>query len=143
MPPSSAPRPPPSPAPSQGPSGVGLDLVDVPRFALALERHGEGLRRRVFTAREWTYAASRGADRAAVLAVRFAAKEAVFKVLGTGWGRGVGWQDVEIAGGGRSAPALVLSGRAAEIAAERGVRLEISLSHAGAMAGAVAIAVPR
>ncbi len=117
--------------------------MDVPRFALALGRHGEGLRRRVFTAREWAYADSRGADRSAVLAVRFAAKEAVFKALGTGWGRGAAWQDVEVAGGGRSAPTLVLSGRTAEIADERGVRLEISLSHAGSMAGAVAIAVPR
>lgn len=143
MPPTSHPRSAPPPEPLRGPSSVGLDLVDVPRFALALERHGEGLQRRVFTAREWAYAASRGADRAAVLAVRFAAKEAVFKALGTGWGRGVGWQEVEVAGGGRSAPTLVLSGRAAEIADARGVRIEISLSHAGAMAGAVAIAVPR
>ncbi len=130
-------------SPPPGAFRVGLDLVDVPRFALALARHGEGLGRRVFTPREWAYAATRGADRPSVLAVRFAAKEAVFKALGTGWGRGVGWRDVEVAGGGRSAPALVLSGRAAQIADALGVRLEISLSHAGATAGAVAIAFPR
>src|SRR5690606_23166762 len=116
---------------------------DVPRFALALDRHGEGFRRRVFTAREWAYAASRGADRPAVLAVRFAAKEAVFKALGTGWGRGVSWLDVEVAGGGGGAQAVVRAGGAAQIATSRGDRLEISLSHAGAMAGAVAITVPR
>jgi holo-[acyl-carrier protein] synthase len=122
---------------------VGLDLVDVPRFRRALARHGDGLRRRVFTDGEWAYAATRGADRDAVLAVRFAAKEAVLKALGTGWGRGAGWRDVEIAGGGRSVPALRLSGRSAVRADALGVRVEVSLSHAGDVAGAVAILVPR
>jgi holo-[acyl-carrier protein] synthase len=121
---------------------VGLDLVDVPRFRRALERHGDGLRRRVFTDAEWAYAATRGADRDAVLAVRFAAKEAVLKALGTGWGRGAAWRDVEVAGGGRSAPRLRLSGRSAGIARRLGARVEVSLSHAGDVAGAVALLVP-
>jgi holo-[acyl-carrier protein] synthase len=122
---------------------VGLDLVEVSRFARALARHGEGLRRRVFTEAEWAYAATRGADRPAVLAVRFAAKEAVLKALGTGWGRGVGWRDVEVVGGGRSAPRLRLAGRAAELAEARGLEAEVSLSHAGDVAGAVAYLRPR
>jgi holo-[acyl-carrier protein] synthase len=120
---------------------VGFDLVDVARFRLALERHGDGLRRRVFTPAEWRYAATRS-DRDAVLAARFSVKEAVFKALGTGWGRGVAWRDVSLVGGGRTAPVLRLTGRARALAKARGIEIRVSLSHAGGAAGAVAIAVP-
>lgn len=124
------------------PFSVGLDLVDVPRFRAALARHGDGLRRRVFTPAEWRYAASR-ADRDTVLAARFAVKEAVFKALGTGWGRGVAWRDVSLVGGGRAEPVLQLAGRAKAIARARGIEVRVSLSHAGDGAAAVAIAFPR
>jgi holo-[acyl-carrier protein] synthase len=121
---------------------LGFDLVEVARFARVLARRDAGLRRRVFTDAEWAHAAARP-DRASVLAARFAAKEAVMKALGTGWGGGVSWRDVEVVGGGRSRPALRLHGRAAALAAARGVRVEVSLSHDGPMAGAVALAQAR
>jgi holo-[acyl-carrier protein] synthase len=125
-----------------GPSPrVGFDLVEIARFARVLERRADAFRRRVFTDAEWSHAEARP-DRASVLAARFAAKEAVMKALGTGWGAGVSWREVEVAGGGRSKPALRLHGRAAAIAAARGVRVEVSLSHDGPTAGAVAIAYP-
>ena len=123
------------------PFAVGFDLVDVKRFRLALARHGEGLRRRVFTPAEWRYAATR-ADRDAVLAARFAVKEAVFKALGTGWGRGVAWRDVSLEGGGRTAPTLKLTGQAKALAKARGIEVRVSLSHAGDSAGAAAITFP-
>lgn len=134
--------PPPVKTPPPPPFSVGFDLVDVPRFEQALARHGEGLRRRVFTPAEWRYAATRS-DRAAVLAARFAVKEAVFKALGTGWGRGVAWRDVSLDGGGRTAPTLRLAGRARALVRARGIDVRVSLSHAGTAAGAVAIAHPR
>ena len=121
---------------------IGHDLVEVERFRAALERHGEGWRRRVFTEGEWE-AASKRPDRAAVLAARFAAKEAALKALGTGWGKGVAWKDVEVVGGERTAPALVLQGVAQRIADEAGVRLEVSLTHTDSLASAVVIAAPR
>jgi holo-[acyl-carrier protein] synthase len=120
---------------------VGFDLVDVARFRAALSRHADAFRRRVFTAAEWAHATGR-ADRDLALAARFAAKEAVMKALQTGWGRGVGWREVEVEGGGRSVPRVRLHGRAAAIASERGVRVDVSLSHDGATAGAVALASP-
>ena len=128
-------------APAPPPFSVGLDLVDVPRFRLALARHGDGLRRRVFTPAEWRYAATR-ADRDVVLAARFAVKEAVFKALGTGWGRGVAWRDVSLEGGGRAEPKLKLAGRARALAKARGIEVRVSLSHAGDGAAAIAIAFP-
>lgn len=130
------------PAPRPPIPHVGLDLVDVPRFEAALARHADGLARRVFTAAEWAYAATRPAERARVLAVRFAAKEAVLKALGTGWGRGASFRDVEVVGGGRSAPRLVLRGTVGRLAAAAGLSITISLSHAGNTAAAVAVAVP-
>lgn len=121
---------------------IGHDLVDIARFGAVLARRAAGFQRRVFTAAEWEHAARRP-DRDAVLAARFAGKEAVFKALQTGWGQGVAWRDAEIRGGGRSAPELVLSGRALEIAEALDVSLAISLSHTDGMASAVAYAHPR
>jgi holo-[acyl-carrier protein] synthase len=126
-------------ADSSAGTNLGFDLVDVARFRAALDRHGDAFRRRVFTAAEWSYASGR-ADRDVALAARFAAKEAVMKALQTGWGRGVGWRDVEVEGGGRGVPKVRLHGRAAALADERGVRVDVSLSHDGATAGAVALA---
>lgn len=120
---------------------IGHDLVDVVRFSQSLRRREDSWRRRVFTEGEWA-AASRRPDRDAALAARFAAKEAAMKALGTGWGRGVRWKDVEVEGGGRSAPTLRLHGAAAALSDEAGLAMEVSLSHAGDMASAVVLAFP-
>ena len=118
---------------------IGHDLVDIPRFQKALERREAAWKRRVFTEAEWE-AAGRRPDRAAVLAARFAAKEATFKALGTGWGQGVAWRDVEVVGGGRSAPSLVLRGKAQSIVEEHNVALQLSLSHTDLLATAMVLA---
>jgi holo-[acyl-carrier protein] synthase len=117
---------------------IGLDLVDIARFREALARRGERWRGRVFTDEEWTAAAARP-DRDAVLAARFAAKEAAFKALGTGWGQGVRWTDVAVHGGGRSAPSLVLRGRAAQLATEAGLQFVVTISHTESTAAAVVL----
>jgi holo-[acyl-carrier protein] synthase len=120
---------------------IGLDLVDIPRFQEALASREARWRERVFTEEEWALAADRP-DRAAALAARFAAKEAAFKALGTGWGQGVRWTDVAVRGGGRTAPELVLEGRAAELAAEQQLALVVSLTHTETTASAVVLAHP-
>lgn len=120
---------------------IGHDLVDIDRFRKALSRREAAWQRRVFTEGEWE-AASRRPDRDAVLAARFAAKEAAFKALGTGWGKGVRWLDVEVAGGGRTAPRLVLRGEAQRLAEAAGLELQISLSHTDELASAVVMALP-
>ena len=129
-----------APAPPAG-FAVGLDLVDVPRFARLVARRGDGLERRLFTPAERAYAQKRR-DRIDVLAVRVAVKEAVMKALGTGWGAGIKWTDVEIEGGGRAAPTLRLHGKAAARAKALGVTIAVSLTHAGTTAAAVAVALP-
>lgn len=120
--------------------GVGADWVEVEEMRRALERGGERLRRRVFTRSERKYCEGRRRE-AEHLAARFAAKEALFKALGTGWGREAGWTDVEVVRARQGPPRLRLSGRAADSARKRGVRrLHLSLSHTPRGALAVVVA---
>ena len=97
--------------------GVGIDIVEIARVERALERRGERLRERVFTPRERADCERRTRS-APHFALRFAAKEAGMKAIGTGWRLGVGWRDFETTeeGGGLS---LSLRGRALDIARER------------------------
>jgi len=119
--------------------GTGLDLVEVARIAGLVERHGERFLQRVFTQAELDYCLPRAA-REAHLAGRFAAKEAVFKALGTGWSETVSWKQVEVLAGESGAPEARLSGGAAErLAALGGKRVHVSITHDGRMAAASAI----
>jgi holo-[acyl-carrier protein] synthase len=119
---------------------TGIDIVEVPRVAQMIEKYGSRFVDRVFTPDEISYCRSRGVPEQH-FAGRFAAKEAVFKVLGTGWGEGVQWGSVEVAHNTLGAPQIVLAGRAAEIASEMGIGIiHISISHTAEHAVAHAIA---
>ncbi len=110
--------------------GTGVDLVETPRIKQALERHGERFSKRLYTAGEVAYCEG-FKNKAERYAARFAAKEATFKALGTGWGKGVRWLDVEVTNQPSGKPELVLSGRARQVARELGVtRTTVSISHA-------------
>jgi len=109
--------------------GSGVDLCEVPRIKTAFERHGARFIQRIFTAREIAYCDSK-ANRFERYAARFAAKEAGMKALGTGWRRGITWQDFEVANLPSGRPTLKFSGRAAEIAQQLGVKnVALSLTH--------------
>jgi holo-[acyl-carrier protein] synthase len=121
--------------------GHGVDIVEVARIRRSLEEHGERFLGRVFTAGERAYAVGR-ARRDEHLAARFAAKEAVMKALGTGWGEGVGWTDVEVELDASGRPGVRLHGRAGMTAAARGIDAwTISLSHTESYAVASVIAL--
>lgn len=121
-------------------AGVGVDIVAVERMARALARHESSLFRRVFTAGEQADCRSEQ-GRAAHYAARFAAKEAVMKALGCGWGP-VGWQDVEIRRLPSGRPSVILHGRAARLAADQGIAaVHVSMSHEKDYAVAYAVAV--
>lgn len=113
-------------------AGVGIDIVDVDRFAASLART-PSLAARLLTEAE------RAVTQPERLAARFAAKEAVAKALGAPGG--LHWHDAEVvdAGGGR--PALVTRGTVARAARERGIHTwHLSLSHDGGMAVALVVA---
>jgi holo-[acyl-carrier protein] synthase len=110
--------------------GTGVDLAETSRIAQSLERYGERFIKRICTPAEIAYC-EKFKNRAERYAARFAAKEAAFKALGTGWGQGVRWLDVEVTHQPSGKPELVLTGRAHEVATELGVvRMALSISHA-------------
>lgn len=115
--------------------GLGIDAVGVERVARLLARHGERLLARCFAPGE----VRRPAD-AQHVAGLLAAKEAAFKALGTGWGEGVGWKQVEVTREQGGAPGLRLAGAAAVQAAALGAeRLHVSITHDGGVAVAVVV----
>ena len=87
--------------------GLGTDLVEVARISKSISSYGSRFTQRVFTPAERAYAEST-ANSAERFAARFAAKEAAMKALGTGWGSGVTWTQIEVSNlpGGR--PELLL-----------------------------------
>jgi holo-[acyl-carrier protein] synthase len=109
--------------------GTGVDLAETSRIEQALERHGERFAKRIYTAGEIAYC-EKFKNRAERYAARFAAKEAAFKALGTGWRDGVRWLDVEVTHQPSGKPEIQLSGRALERAGELRVkRTSVSISH--------------
>ncbi|HEY4329460.1 MAG TPA: holo-ACP synthase [Phycisphaerae bacterium] len=119
--------------------GHGIDLVEVSRIAHMQTDHGPHFLDRCFTAAEQEYCLSHkiSGER---LAGRFAAKEAVLKVLGTGWRGEIKWTDMEILNDASGKPELTLSGETARIAASLGItRWHISITHTHdhAMASAI------
>ncbi|MBI4891912.1 MAG: holo-[acyl-carrier-protein] synthase [Acidobacteria bacterium] len=109
--------------------GTGIDLAEVPRIQAAVERYGTRFIERVFTPKEIAYV-ERKANKFERYAARFAAKEAGMKAIGTGWRRGVRWQDFEVTNLPSGRPTLSFHGVAAEFAAKLGVqRVHLSLTH--------------
>ncbi len=120
-----------------GTTELGIDIVRVGRIGAALERFGDRFSRRVLTDGERRYV--RG--RPETFAGRWAAKEAVSKVLGLGV-RGIGWRDIEVQRLPTGQPAVRLHGRAAQRAEQLGMgRIALSISHESDYAVAIAFGV--
>jgi len=122
---------------------IGNDLAEVERIRAALEnpRTGVRFRNRVFTAGEQEYCERRGVSKYQSYAARFAAKEATMKALGRGWGRYVGWLDIEVVRHRGSRPEIVLHGKAKEYAGSLSiVRFHLALTHTAMLAEAQVVA---
>jgi len=119
--------------------GIGTDLVELDRFRVALARTPR-LVDRVFSAEEQAYALRR-TDPTERFAARFAAKEAVLKALGVGLWR-LPLRDIEVVRTESGQPTLLLRGRAADLAAERGVSAWLlTMTHTDHLAHAIAVAL--
>jgi holo-[acyl-carrier protein] synthase len=121
-------------------AGVGVDLVEVPRVRAMLGDKGAHVFDRLLTPAEAAYCRSRP-DPAEHVAVRLAAKEAVYKALqGSDAARGIGWRDIEVIRGADGRPDVALTGLAAARAKEMNVgRVLLSLSHTHQAAIAIAV----
>lgn len=121
-------------------AGVGVDMLEISRMERVMGRRPNFVRR-VFTEEERAYC-DNTAHPAEHYAARFAAREAVVKALGTGFAEGVSVRDISVGRDESGRPRALLTGRAAEVAKEKGVReIALSISHTHDVAVANAIAV--
>jgi len=119
--------------------GVGIDAVSISRIARLIDRHGTRFLNKVFTEDEIAEGHGRR-DVAQYFAARFAAKEAFFKAIGTGWGRGISLKEVSVRREESGRPRLSVSGRALEALGSRGAETShVSLSHEAGTAQAIVI----
>ena len=123
--------------PPAGTTELGIDIIKVERIRTTLARFGRRFARRVLTEAEDRYVR----DRPETLAGRWAAKEAVSKVLGLGV-RGIGWTEIEIDRLPTGQPSVRLHGRAARRAEQLGMdRIAVSISHESEYAVAIAFGI--
>jgi holo-[acyl-carrier protein] synthase len=118
--------------------GIGTDIIEVSRMERHLEA-GNGLKNKLFTAREQAYAD----DKATIYqhyAARFAAKEAFFKALGTGYRYGMAFHEIEVVNDELGKPVIHVYGRVKEYIEKEGVQhIHLSISHVKEMANAFVV----
>jgi holo-[acyl-carrier protein] synthase len=108
--------------------GVGIDVIEVERIRRQLAR-SDRFKTRIFTPHEIAYCDGKK-NRAQNYAARFAAKEAFFKALGTGWSGGLAFNQVEVVNDARGKPEIRVYGRAKQLIEENGViHIQVSLTH--------------
>ena len=110
-------------------TGIGIDVIQNERIHNSVQRFGERFLNRIYTEGEIGYCKT-CANPDIHYAARFAAKEAAFKALGTGWAAGVKWKDIEVERLPSGKPELHLHGEAFAIATAMGAtRFHVSLTH--------------
>jgi len=118
--------------------GIGIDCIEVARMEENVRDDG-AFAAKVFTAREREYCMARHHP-AQHFAARFAAKEALFKALGTGWSGGMAWEEIEIEHDAGGRPRLKVSGAVGEYVVRQGItRMHVSLTHVRELACAVVV----
>ena len=121
--------------------GMGIDIVDIPRFRKMLARLGDRFIDRIFLPSEKKYCGAKPSPWMHY-AGRFTSKEAVAKAFGTGIGKELNWLDLEIICSDSKAPVVKLSPRAQRLARRRRIKnVLISISHTHAHTAAVALLV--
>ena len=118
--------------------GIGIDTIEVPRIQKQLTQ-SERFKERILTKHEITYCESKK-NKAQNYAARFAAKEAFFKALGTGWRGGLGFNQVEIINDKLGKPQIRLYGKAKLLIEEKGITdIHVSLTHLKDTASSIVI----
>lgn len=118
--------------------GVGTDIIEVERIRKNIE-NGSHFKEKVFSKNEIDYCEKKS-NKAESYAARFAAKEAFFKALGTGWRNGMSFKEVEIMNNELGKPQINLYGKAKEIAEKQNIsNIHVSVSHIKEIASSVVI----
>ncbi|MEP6684312.1 MAG: holo-ACP synthase [Parafilimonas sp.] len=118
--------------------GAGIDIIEVERIKQNIEKDA-GFKELIFSVNEINYCESK-ANKFEHYAARFAAKEAFFKALGTGWKEGTNFNEIEIVNNLEGKPELILSGTTKQTLSALGfLKILVSLSHLKTLATAVVI----
>jgi holo-[acyl-carrier protein] synthase len=119
-------------------AGVGIDMIEVERIQSSIAKE-QGFRELVFSAKEIAYCESK-INKYQHYAARFAAKEAFFKALGTGWLKDTVFSEIEVTNDKNGKPILEPIGESAVVINRNGpLRISVSLTHLKTMASAVVI----
>ncbi len=119
--------------------GIGIDILEVERLEKQISKVNEGFLQRVFTEVEISYCEQKR-NKSQHYSARFAAKEAFFKAIGTGWRHGLKWQDIEILNDELGKPGILLRGKAKTFIEEKKIKnIHLSISHVKEIAVAVVI----
>ncbi len=118
--------------------GIGIDMIEVERMADKMGR-AEGFCELVFSKNEIAYCESKK-HKFEHYAARFAAKEAFYKAIGTGWKNGTAFNQIEISNDEKGKPSMVLLGETSQLIEQMGIKsIHVSLTHIRSMASAVVI----
>ncbi|MFL9484593.1 holo-ACP synthase [Chitinophagaceae bacterium LWZ2-11] len=118
--------------------GLGIDMIEVDRVAANINKDA-GFRELVFSQKEIDYCEPK-TNKFEHYAARFAAKEAFFKAIGTGWLDGTAFNEVEVTNNDMGKPEIILLGKTKETVAVWGIiKISVSLSHLKSIASAVVI----
>lgn len=122
-------------------AGIGTQVVECVRVRKLIDRHGEAFLTRVYTPSELAFCRDRTHSTEHYAAV-WAAKEAVFRSLGTTWKKGTAWTDVEVLCDAPCDPLVRVTGPTREVQDARGVRnILVTFAHCRSFATATAIAM--
>ena len=117
--------------------GVGIDIIEIDRIRESVDKYGDHFLKKIFTEVELEYCLSKN-NKYQHLAARFAAKEAVYKALATGWHENMTWQSIEISNEPNGLPVVKLHGELNNSLSEK-ESLKISMSHSRDYVACVAI----
>ena len=117
--------------------GLGIDIIEIARVRKSIENYGDKFLAKVFTDEEIRYCDSKF-NKYQHYAARFAAKEAVYKALASGWKEGLRWKDIEIQNDASGMPSIKPSGKLKTFLSEN-TQLRISISHSDNYVTSVAI----
>ncbi|MEI8125250.1 MAG: holo-ACP synthase [Parachlamydiaceae bacterium] len=119
--------------------GIGTDIIEIERIEQSILRYGQRFLDRVFTLKEQAYC-TRHRDAQSHFAGRFAAKEAIVKAIGSGFGESISWLDIEIVNDVRGKPTVILSPALGNLVGP--THIDISISHCREYAVAFAVRTP-
>ena len=117
--------------------GLGIDIIEIARVKKSIDTYGENFLNKVYTENEIKYCNSKF-NKYQHFAARFAAKEAVYKALTSGWKEGLRWKDIEVQNDTSGMPSIKPSGRLQAFLSENS-QLRLSISHSDNYVTAVAI----